>query len=280
MLPNLVVIGAMKCGTTSLRYYLRAHPEIFMARGGLNFFIEEGNWHRRVDWYESQFSDAAIRGDTSPRYANYPLSRNVPERMHALVPDAKLLYLVRDPIERLVSHYSQYYASGQEDRSLPRALADIDEHPETNQYVCRGLYFMQLEQFLRCYSRRQILVLYQEDLRERRLATLQRIFRFLGVDDSFTSPEFDRMSHLTADKRRLRPAGRVLRESRAMRRLGQRAPRAHRTLESAITSAFGQKVARPILPPELRAKLTLVFRDDTRRLSDFVGGDQPSWCRG
>ena len=57
MLPNLVVIGAMKCGTTSLGYYLRAHPEIFMARGGLNFFIEEGNWHRRVGWYESQFSE-------------------------------------------------------------------------------------------------------------------------------------------------------------------------------------------------------------------------------
>lgn len=279
MLPNLIVIGAMKCGTTSLRYYLRAHPEIFMARGGLNFFVaeEEGNWHRGAEWYESQFGAARIRGDTSPRYANYPLARDVPERMHALVPEAKLLYIVRDPIERLISHYCQYWAAGKEDRSLAQALDGIDDSPQTNPYVCRGLYFLQIERFLRCYPRAQLLVLYQEDLRDRRLATLQEIFRFLGVDESFSSPEFERISHRTADKRRLSPIGSRLKQSGAMRILGEASPRAHRRVERAVASAFGRTFPRPTPPPRLREKLNEIYREDTRRFHDLVGGEPPPW---
>lgn len=270
----------MKCGTTSLRYYLRAHPDIFMARGGLNFFIEEGNWHRGVEWYAAQFRAATIRGDTSPRYANFPLARAVPERMHAQVPDAKLLYIIRDPIERLVSHYCHAYAAGEEDRTLAQALHDLDDRPEANPYVCRGLYFLQIEQFLRCYPRQQILVCYHEDLRDRRLPTLQRIFRFLGVDDSFVSPEFERISHRTADKRRLGRTGRLLQQSGAMRVLGPTAPRLQRALEGIITNAFGRGVPRPQLLPELRDKLSAIFRPDMRRLGDFVGGDPPRWPLG
>ncbi len=277
MLPNLVIIGAMKCETTSLRYYLRAHPEIAMAPGGLNFFVDEGNWHRGPAWYGAQFGTAAVRGDTSPRYANYPLTREVPERMHALLPDAKLLYIVRDPIERLVSHYCHYYAAGEEHRPLVDALRDVDGDPERNPYVCRGLYFMQLERFLHWYGPDRILVCYQDDLRENRLATLQRIFRFLGVDTAFTSPGFGHMSHRTADKRRLNAVGRRLQHARVLRALAAARPQAYRGVDRLLTSTFGRRVPRPTLPPDLREKLIGLYRDDARRVCAFVGGARPPW---
>src|ERR687894_2292944 len=73
-LPNLIVIGAQKCGTSVLHYYLSLHPEVSMSRPKeLNFFIEERNWPRGLDWYKSQFDgDARVRGEASPNYTAYP----------------------------------------------------------------------------------------------------------------------------------------------------------------------------------------------------------------
>jgi hypothetical protein len=85
VLPNLIVIGAQKCGTTSLHYYLSLHPEIAMSRTKeLHFFSRR--WRRGLRWYERQFRDPApIRGESSPSYAFYPVWRDVPERMAEVV---------------------------------------------------------------------------------------------------------------------------------------------------------------------------------------------------
>src|ERR671915_544163 len=98
MLPNLIVIGAMKSGTTSLHNYLSLHPEIFMTEvKEPSFFTLEGNWWRGREWYEAQFPVAAkIRGESSPDYTKHPRHAGAPERMHAMIPDAKLVYLLRD----------------------------------------------------------------------------------------------------------------------------------------------------------------------------------------
>ena len=90
MLPNLIVIGAAKCGTTSLHEYLDAHPEIAMSREKeLYFFIEEKNWNKGLAWYESNFDPhARVRGESSPGYTVFPLYQGVPERMAAIVPNA------------------------------------------------------------------------------------------------------------------------------------------------------------------------------------------------
>jgi hypothetical protein len=102
LLPNLIVIGAMKAGTTSLHAYLSLHPEIFMsANKEPRFFTEEWNWHKGLEWYEAQFPErVTIRGESTPDYTKLPEIRNVPERIHSLIPDVRLIYLVRDPIDR------------------------------------------------------------------------------------------------------------------------------------------------------------------------------------
>jgi len=106
-LPNLIIIGAMKCATTSLHYYLNLHPQISMSEEKeLDFFIHKNNWHKGIEWYKTNFTgNASVYGESSPNYTKYPFFNGVPERMHAVVPDAKLIYVVRDPIERIISHY-------------------------------------------------------------------------------------------------------------------------------------------------------------------------------
>src|SRR5687768_14093660 len=98
MLPTFVIIGAMKCGTTSLHYYLAQHPEICMPqKKETDFFITEINYHRGRGWYESLFAQPAkitakACGEASPNYAKTWQFRGVPERMHDLLPQARLIY--------------------------------------------------------------------------------------------------------------------------------------------------------------------------------------------
>ncbi len=96
MLPNLIIIGAQKCATTSLHYYLSLHPHIFMSREKeLNFFIFERNSHKGIEWYKSNFViKANISGESSPDCTNYPFFDGVPERMYSVVPKAKLIYII------------------------------------------------------------------------------------------------------------------------------------------------------------------------------------------
>src|SRR5689334_9595383 len=98
-LPNVIVIGGLKCGTTSLHHYLNLHPEIEMSRPKeLNFFVEELNWDLGPDWYAAHFNASApVRGETSPHYTARPRYDGVAERMRATLDDARLIYMVRDP---------------------------------------------------------------------------------------------------------------------------------------------------------------------------------------
>ena len=161
VLPNLIVIGAAKCGTSSLHYYMNLHPQISMSKEKeLRFFVEEKNWHKGTEWYQSNFTGRTkIRGESSPVYTQYPHYAGVPKRMCSLIPEAKLIYIVRDPIERITSHYTMSYLNGKETRSMSDALADSN-----NRYINDSKYYMQLEQYLQYYPTSQILIVTLEEL--------------------------------------------------------------------------------------------------------------------
>ena len=196
-LPNLIVIGAQKCGTSVLHYYLSLHPEVSMSKPKeLNFFIEERNWPRGIDWYKSQFdADARVRGEASPNYTAFPQHQGVPERMASVVPDAKLIYMVRDPLERIAAHWVHNYAKRREKGTLAETLM----HPNTS-YVTRSKYAMQLERFLEHYPKEQVLVFQQSELRHKRMETLRQVFDFVGVDAAFDHPRFEQERHRTSGK--------------------------------------------------------------------------------
>src|SRR3977135_2104853 len=113
-LPNLIIIGGLKCGTTSIHHYLGLHPQIHMSKPKeLNFFVEELNWDLGLDWYASRFDDRfKVRGESSPHYTNLARLEGVPEGIREHCPDARLLYMVRDPIKRILSHWVHATGAG------------------------------------------------------------------------------------------------------------------------------------------------------------------------
>src|SRR3954447_8551846 len=113
MLPSFLVIGAKKAGSTSMHRYLASHPDVFMpAEKHLDFFSGE-TWERGVDWYAEQFAKGdrcAARGEASNSYAAHPVVQGVPARIASVVPDVRLVYVIREPIARITSHYRQAVA--------------------------------------------------------------------------------------------------------------------------------------------------------------------------
>jgi hypothetical protein len=270
-LPTLIVIGAQKCGTSALHAYLGAHPEVSMSSPKeLDFFIAEKNWHRGLHWYGRHFDGArAVRGESSPNYTAYPIWKDVPERMTTVVPDAKFIYLVRDPLARMASHWIHNWALRREMR-MPAAA--IREDPT---YLTRSRYMFQLERYVGAFPPGRILVLDQRDLRHRRYETLDRVFRFLGVDPGFRSPALDVEINSTRPKRRISAVGAAV--DRRLRRTALR----DKVPAGAIPRLEALILGGRIEPPDIRAALTPaameVLTEDAARLRAFTGLSLDHW---
>ena len=182
---DFVVIGAMKSGTTSLHHYLSAHPDLVLApEKEVDFFFGAdpagpGNLWRGVDWYRSRFPcDGRLRGDVSPGYTS-PDHPGVADRIAAVAPNARLLYLVRDPFDRAISQYRHHRREGDERRTPADALLDPTSH-----YVRRSRYCARLQPFLDRFPSDQIAVVDHEDLLRRTAGTVAAVCRFIGVRPS------------------------------------------------------------------------------------------------
>ena len=277
MLPNFLVIGAPKAGTTSLYHYLRLHPQVFMpATKELSFFVEQNNWARGRAWYEEQFSgavDAAAIGEASPRYTMYPQYAGVPARIADLLPDIRLIYLVRHPIERMRSHYLDHVIYGAEKAPIEKALLD------NPLYLNASRYALQMEQYMPHYPRERLLIIRSEELRHARAPTLRRIYEFLGVATDWIPADVEREFHRTADRRvprRLLGAVRRLPGFRAVRYL---APRLRTELKTRV---FMRQVdpRQSTIPDDLRGRLEEMLRDDVRRLHRYLGDHFDGWGIG
>lgn len=273
-LPNLIIIGAMKCGTTSLHYYLNLHPEIYMsAQKELAYFAEGYNWKRGEAWYRSWFGpEVPVRGEASPHYTAFPRHLGVPERMHALVPDAKLIYLVRDPVERILSHYQHQFAARREHRPLAEAVFDLEKG-----YFDRSRYYLQIQQYLPYYPLERILILDQEDLRCRRAETLRAVFRFLGVDPHFKDPRLHWERHRSSRKRRKTDFGHQLSQTAPLRWLRQQPLRYRWWAEELVYWPFSRPVPRPAFSPALRREVEERLADDAARWRSFTGRPFETW---
>lgn len=273
-LPNLIILGAMKCGTTSLHQYLDLHPDIAMARiKETDFFLDGATSSRGLAWYEEQFDGrAAIRGESSPNYTKLPDSSGAAERMLATLPRARLIYLVRDPISRITSHYVHLRAAGVERRSLEVALRD-----PTNPYVRVSEYATQLRPFIEAYSLSSILVESQERMLSRRREVLSRVFRFLGVDPFFDTPEFEREWEQTAGKGRIYKA--AIRAAMRIEGRGLRLPpRIRWPVQRLVRMNPGRgSLSRPEVSPLLRMELSDRLKGEADALREMTGMELSEW---
>ncbi len=272
-LPNFLVIGAMKAGTTSLYQYLRGHPDVFMATPKeLHFFSTRRGID--LDWYADHFSGAGTAiaiGEASASYTTYPDADGVPARIARVIPDARLIYVVRDPIERMRSHYLQRHGGGDERASIDQALLSEPIYLETSQYA------KQIERYLDHFPLHQILIVKSEALREDRRATIRTVFEFIDVDGSYWDPSvMDREFYRTSDKQVPRRSVQAIRRVPWARRLLHRTPESARKVGKRFTSEAPPS-DRAQVSNELRAQLIEILREDTERLRNYVAADFDGW---
>jgi hypothetical protein len=283
-LPTFFIIGAAKAGTTSLHHYLDLHPQIQMsAIKEPNFFAgtENGTPYPggrvdRLEEYERLFDPSVdVRGEASPSYTNHPRRVGVPERIKALVPQAKFIYLVRDPIARTVSHYQHSVAVGRERRSLEDALSDLSD--PLLPWTCTSRYASQLELYLPHFPPEQLLVVDQAELLADRQATLRQIFGFLSIDDTFVSSAFEEELYRSRE-RRVYPAG----YEHLLRRVVKPAvqwipPSVRRLIRRSAEGVLWSPLQAPAIEDSLRARLEELYCDEVARLRALTGKRFPTW---
>ncbi len=273
-LPDFIVIGAMKTGTTSLQHYLECHPLISMAPKELNFFNESINWHRGLDWYRRHFQqDDLIQGEVSPNYSKCHLYRNIPEKIHAVVPRVKIIYVLREPVARIISHFSHTIGDDTENRSHKQILNDSFDN-----FVNTSRYMAQLEQYLQFFEMKQILIITAEKLRDKRQETLKQIFRFLDVDDSFSSDSFNQIRHDSSVKVKRNLLGRTFVRYPLLRYVESGiksiVPRQWYPLFAQV---IGKNFSQPVLSPRQKAEIKELLRDDVQRLKKLTGSKFEEW---
>jgi len=282
--PNFIIIGAMKSGTTSLFHYLQAHPQAHMSPlKEVEFFVEEKNWRRGFDWYRAQFAGAhpetiAI-GEASTTYTKYPEFKGVPERIAQHLPDARLIYVLRDPIERIRSHYQHRVQSGAEREPLERAVLEDDL------YVNCSRYAMQIERYLPHFPREHVLLVTSEDLRWSRAATLRSIYAYLGIDPTFVSDVTDREFYRSEGRATYPPIAWWLR--RTVKRYVPAAKRIKEMIDLVAPASLrwrsdrSHETDRPNssfeIPDRVRARLAERLAEDVARLRTHMPPDFDGW---
>ena len=189
-LPTFLICGIQKGGTTALHAYLASHPDVFCPeRKELNFFDQ--HWEQGLDWYTEFFKDApdtripgkAI-GEASPHYMRFA---HVAERIQQTLPNARLLFILRDPVARAYSNYTYNLGRGQQDpnESFEAAIASSEGR---ERYLDKGFYLRDLQAFERVIGRDSMRVFFAEDLRQDPSAVLKQAFDFIGVDPARWQP--------------------------------------------------------------------------------------------
>lgn len=263
-LPDFVIIGAMKSATSTLHTQLEAQPGFFMSTPKEpNFFSDDDQWAKGLDWYEGLFADARrgqICGESSTHYTKLPDLPDALRRLAETLPNPRLIYIMRDPIDRLVSHYIHAWSERTIETTIDEA---VDRHPPLIDY---GRYAMQIRPWLDRFGKDRILPLFFERMLAHPQEELRRACRFLGYEDE--------------------PVWKDARENVSAQRLRKSAVRDAIVLNpvvSVLRRALVPKVARerikamwqmrekPVLSEAARARVAAVFDADLAQLGRLLG---------
>ncbi|MCB9846850.1 MAG: sulfotransferase [Phycisphaeraceae bacterium] len=200
-LPNYLVIGAQKSATSSVCDLLAAHPEAFMTDPKEPYFFSHDEvWSKGLAWYESLFAGAegckAI-GEGSTTYTQPSLYPHAAERIASTLPDARLIYIVRHPLERIRSHWMHLRTKGNRERTPFNAAVRSGLHG----YLDNTLYSRQIDIYRARYPDERILALFFEDFRRDPDALMRRVFEFLGIDPDFRLSDAGKPRHVSAQGR-------------------------------------------------------------------------------
>jgi Sulfotransferase family len=282
--PNLFIIGSMKSGTTYLWSLLSSHPSIFMSRfKEPSYFVDASQlqkhdnriWTPSEEDYLRMFQSAGtatILGEASVYYAHLPIFTGVPERIRKFNPEARLIYVMRDPIERTISHYWQRVENGREYRPLSDAIKNDPSYRNVSHYA------MQLLPYFERFSRDQIKLLTFEEMISNTREVFKSICRWLKLDASVpipipqpsnVTPEIVVQPILSGLLHRLRH------ENHFFRLAVDRVPNSVRKIGGRILRR--QKSRLDVDPSEVVQYLRPLQRRQTQELTQLIAREFPEW---
>lgn len=300
MLPNFIVIGAARCGTTSLHHYLGQHPDIYMCPvNEPNFFLFEGDtppsddpsvrylramgaqWVSNRGAYEDLFAgvqgEKAV-GEVSPLYMQ---TRCAAHSIQRTMPEVRLIAVLRQPVDRAYTQFMGRRREGLERRTDFEAIIreELRHHEEPlivgKYYLAPSRYYQCLQPYYACFPRERIHVGLFDDFARDPRAFLCEIFRFLGVDPAFT-PDTSTRHNPTGVIRN--PVLRGIWTRSLGLRIALR-PYLPGAIRHAAFPIFARNLVRLPFDPAFRAQLTELFRDEIGRLQDLIGRDLSGWFR-
>jgi hypothetical protein len=266
--PDFVIIGAMKCGTSTLHAQLAAQPQFFMSEPKEpNFFSNDEIYAKGEAWYRGIFAEApsgTIKGESSTHYTKLPTYPKTVERLAALIPDAKFVYVMRDSVERLVSHYIHEWTQGVITCGIDEAL---EKHPELIAY---SRYAYQLQPWIDRFGKDRILPVSFEKMTAEPEAELRRIAAFLGAEGDVSWRGDLDAQNVSSERIRRFPGYELIVENPVATFL--RRTLVPRSLRDRVKSNL-QMRERPQLSAEKTAALSEIFAADRAALGLLIGKD-------
>lgn len=271
-LPDFAIIGAMKAGTTTLHRLLDGHPDISMSRmKETDYFIESAQFGLGPKWYSAQFDlDTVVVGEASPNYTKRDLFPGVPERMAAQAPEARLIFVARDPVARFASHYRHAWL-----------LGHMTEHPDTlldsdagRHMLATSRYAWQLQPWIECFGRDSLMIVDFDALRAAPQGVFDSVCDHIGVD-RHPAPQICPQNEGTSLARMPKSLQRLWR-SRAMRRLD---PLISRGLRDRLRRALSRGSAReaPNLAAEVLDAAAAALAEDVAAFRTLSGLPFSKW---
>ncbi|HWT03683.1 MAG TPA: sulfotransferase [Pyrinomonadaceae bacterium] len=295
-LPNFLIIGAQKSASTFIHVCLAEHPEVFMPLSEIPYFEDPEFQQIKREEFEQLFSRVSGEKAVGIKRPNYLAKPEVPARIKEMVPEAKLIAVLRNPVQRAVSAYFHYVNNGfiqpaPLEKSLTRLLDGEyrKSFPKAEEILEYGLYHKHLERYLSFFDRERILVLFQDEIAKDNLAQLQRAYRFLEIDDSYVPRQLNdrpqavvysipRLKILRLRNERLydynseRTRLYIREQSRLDRAVCRTIDRLDRHFLSRV---FGNE--KPALGEELRRRLHEFYAGDVGRLEELLGVNLERW---
>lgn len=265
-LADFYIIGAMKCATSVLHEQLNRRRTFYLTQPKEpNFFNDDEIYPERFGWYRSLFAGASAEqlcGEASTHYTKLPTYQHTAERIFEHTPNARLIYIIRHPVDRLVSHYIHEWSEG-------RASSDISrEVMQNGTYVAYSSYARQIEPYLKLFGAEKVLLVFFERLTREREKELERIARFLGDESSEPFVWHGEVGRTNVSDMRLRKS--KLRDAALSLNLVRRAKDAMPPSARERIKTLWQMKKRPTLSQESLAFASSVFREDLKALSEML----------
>jgi len=296
-MPNFLIIGAGKSGTTSLYHYLKQHPEVYMSPvKEPKFFAMEGktldfrgpndeaHMNRKsitdIDTYRTLFrgvTEEKAIGEASPLYL---YSQEAPGRIKHYIPHARLIAILRNPVERAFSSYLHCIRDrGEPLEDFAKALQDEETRIANGwgpiwHYKNAGFYSAQLERYFDTFRREQIEIFLYEDLKDDPVGVLQSIFRFLRVDDT-RLPDIS-LKHNISGVPRSRVVHALLNKPNPIKSAFR--PLIPAKLRNRLNhNLTGRNLVKPQLSPEVRRQLIEAYSEDILKVQEIIHRDLSRW---